>query len=269
MKYASAARAYVKYRPWLRSYLVWPRWIWRRLNYVYLLLGQKGERNPAVESMPFLGDFSRGSCSLEKEMRAAFIEYTDTVSYEGMPISFESACFLWSLCEALKPERILDMGSGFSSFVFRRYQVTAGLKPEIWSVDESAEWLEKTGEYLRSHGLSDQDLYTWDAFQSLQPPKFDLIFHDLGYMNERPDILERLLTLKKEDGVIIVDDFQNPVYRAEIDRRFRRHERLESHSLRWLTLDKFLRYCLLVRGGPKAPSHDLYLDCTEPYSPSD
>ena len=244
--HVSRIRSYVKRRPTLRNYLLRLKGIWWRIKYVCLLLGRKGERERAVLSMPILGGLVRGSCSIAPEIRAVYLEYTEDVSYEGMPISFESACLLWSLCEALEPARILDMGSGFSSFVFRRYQVTARVKPEIWSVDESAEWLEKTREFLRSHDLSDQDMFTWDDFQVLAPPEFDVILHDLGIMSERPDILERILALTKNEGIVIVDDYQNPIYRAEVDQRLRRYDILTTDSVRWLTLDRFLRYSLLI-----------------------
>ena len=81
-----------------------------------------------------------------------------------------------------------------------------------------------------------------------------MILHDLGYMHERPDILEKLLALMEKDGVIIVDDFQKPEYQAEVNRRLGKYDSLESHSLRWLTLDKFLRYCLLVQRRPNSPA---------------
>jgi len=231
----------------LRGPLVGLRAVWRRLLYVSLLLFWKRERKAAEEAVPFLTHFSRGSCSIELEMSATFREYTNTVSLEGMPISFESACFLWSLCEATQPRRILDMGSGFSSFVFRRYQRNADVRPEVWSVDESQEWLEKTRKFLRLQDLSDDNLYTWEEFLELEPPHFDLIFHDLGYMHERPDIFERLLGLRRPQGFLVVDDFQNPVYRAEITHRLRQYDTLAGYCLRWLTLDKSLRYIMLVR----------------------
>ena len=200
--------------------------------------------------VPTIGSFSLGSCSIAEEIRAAYREYTNTVSHEGTPISFESACFLWSLCEAISPKRILDLGSGFTSFVFRRYQSTAAPPPEVWSVDESLEWLEKTRMYLQSHSLPDDNLFSWDDFQRLEPGCFDLIMHDLGVISERPKIFEHMLTLREDTGVVIVDDLHYPWYRGEISRRIEQHSNLAGYSLKWLTLDRFLRYCLLVGRPP-------------------
>ena len=231
----------------LRSSLVSLRGLWLRFQWLFQVLDEKAERKMAEEAMPALRTFTRGSCSNGKEMRVTYDEYTKTVSYEGMPISFESACFLWSLCEAIEPKRILDMGSGFSSFVFRRYQATAGVRPEVWSVDESAEWLEKTREFLGAHGLTVDNLLTWENFQVSEPGYFDLIMHDLGYMNDRPDIFQRMLSLRDPDGIVIVDDFHHPEYRPEIYRRLQEYDTLAGYRLRWLTLDKYLRYLLMVR----------------------
>lgn len=244
---ASGIRTYVKRRPKLRSSLVKVRAVWRRLLYLYLLLGRKPERKIAEDEMPILRSFNRGYCSIVEEMGDVFTEYTDTVSYEGMPISFESACMLWSLCEATSPKRILDMGSGFSSFVFRRYRSTAQRKPEVWSVDEDREWLEKTRAFLMSHDLPDDNLFYWGDFQQLEPGSFDLISLDLGNISHRPDILEGLLPLLSSDGLVLLDDIQNPEYRTEMMRRLHSNDSVAGYSVRWLTLDKFLRYCLLVR----------------------
>jgi hypothetical protein len=57
-------------------------------------------------------------------------EYVTYVSRPDMAISRELAVFLYSLCESIRPQYILDMGSldmgsGFSSYVFRLYQANA------------------------------------------------------------------------------------------------------------------------------------------------
>jgi predicted O-methyltransferase YrrM len=203
--------------------------------------------------MPALRGFRRGYCSIDAEMKAAFREYTGGVSFEGMPFSLESACLLWSLCEVTSPKRILDMGSGFSSYVYRRYQASARMKPEVWSVDESEEWLEKTREYLVSHELSDDNLFYLGDFQALEPGGFDLISLDLGPLEERPDIFEKLVALLNPEGLILLDDMHGAEYRIEIARRLKAHDLVVGYSVRWLTLDKFLRYCLLVRGRSGTP----------------
>jgi hypothetical protein len=50
-------------------------------------------------------------------------------------------------------KRLLDLGSGFSSYVLRAY--AAGVPGAVgWSVDDDPAWLEKTRAFLVSEGLS-------------------------------------------------------------------------------------------------------------------
>ena len=221
-----------------------------RLRHAILVSVARENRKLVDEVVPSLGKISRGSCSINEELKAHYREYTNRVSSDSMAISYELACLLWTLCEATEPRRILDMGSGFSSFVFRRYQLTAGLRPEVWSVDEDGSWLDKTGDYLGSHGLSNDNLYTWDEFRKMEPGSFDLISHDLGYMEDRPQVFEGLLGLRQPDGLIVIDDIQKPQYREGIAEKLRQHDSVEGFYLRRLTLDKHLRYAMLVKRRP-------------------
>ena len=244
---ASAIRSYVKRRPRLRSWVVRARGVWHRLQFLYLILRKGDERKPAGEAMPALRSFSRGSCSITEEMRAAYEEYTRNISHEGWPLSFESACLLWSLCEATGPKRILDLGSGFSSFIFRLYRSTAKMEPTIWSVDEDSDWLEKTRVFLRSHELPDDNLINWRTLQATEPGSFDLTSLDLADIDERVNIFEKLLNWLTPGGLLLLDDMHNSAYRKEIMRMLGSQNSVEGYSVRWLTLDKTLRYCLLVR----------------------
>jgi hypothetical protein len=63
-----------------------------------------------------------------------------------MSVSVELAVFLDVLCRLIEPDRILDLGSGFSSFVLRRHLASrdVGVHSVIWSIDDSPEWLEQT-----------------------------------------------------------------------------------------------------------------------------
>ena len=218
-----------------------------RLWYLNMSMGGTSERKEGEGAMPALAGFSRGSCSMNEEMKAVYQDYATAVSTDDMAISYESACLLWSLCETIKPRRILDMGSGFSSFVFRRYQATADPRPEVWSVDEHPDWLEKTKGFLNSRGLSVDNLFSWEEFQVLQPPTFDLISHDLGLMEDRPGIFERMLHWREPEGLIVIDDIQKPAYREEILQKIRQNDEIEGYTLRWLTFDRHLRYGMLVQ----------------------
>ena len=86
--------------------------------------------------------------------------YVRDVTWDDMTISHELGTFLLALCRTVSARRILDLGSGLSSLVFRRY--VAGLPAaRVWTVDDDASWLSQTATLLRQHDLPTDDLMTW------------------------------------------------------------------------------------------------------------
>ena len=80
----------------------------------------------------------------------AYIEYVFTVSAPEHAISLPLASFVLTVCEAVDPVSAADLGSGFSSFVLRRFasERPAGLR--VVSVDDDPDWLAKTAAFLAS-----------------------------------------------------------------------------------------------------------------------
>jgi len=158
----------------------------------------------------------------------------------------ELAVFLLVLCELLKPQRILDLGSGFSSVVFRRYMLDARPEPAVCTVDDSPDWLEKTRGFLASHSLPTSDLVTWDSFLQQGRGSFDLVLYDLfGPMQLRIAALPRALQLARAGRIIVLDDIDREIY-GPYARRLVKQSRMPSYSLRLLTRDSFGRYALLI-----------------------
>ena len=56
------------------------------------------------------------------EIKKYYDKYVSEISTPGMAISLESSLTILSLLEYFKPKSILDLGSGFSSFLFRLYK---------------------------------------------------------------------------------------------------------------------------------------------------
>jgi len=177
-------------------------------------------------------------------------EYIHRVSNEIMTASLELCLFLLSLCEFHRPKRILDLGSGFSSFLFRSYAAGADPEPEVWSVDDSAEWLEKTRSYLAAHDLPVANLLTWDALVARDAGRFDLVLYDLGGFDFRKDSFPRVLEFSGENAFLVVDD----MHAAEFGRSVIRHLRkagLPYFSAWTYTNDKYGRYSLLAQCGAR------------------
>jgi len=182
---------------------------------------------------------------LAKELNPYYEEYTSKVSPSDMAISLEMAIFLHIFCDVTKPKSIADLGSGFSSFVFRHYQAITGVKPDVWTVDDDEEWLEKTRTFLVLHGLSDENLITWDLFLQRGPKSFDLILHDLGSMETRAKTLPTVLTLSHSNGLVILDDVDKSEYFSVL-LQVTKHLDCELYNLKFYTLDSIGRHAGLL-----------------------
>jgi len=170
--------------------------------------------------------------------------YTKKVSTKVMAISYELAQFMWNYINDNNCKKILDLGSGFSSVVFRYYKQD-NEKIQVVSVDTSQEWLDKTKQYLNKLNLNTDNLYTFDEFKQMKKYKYDFILYDLGNMITRAENLDLVLSYKKKNGVIIVDDVHKEVYRNKV------HNFCASHNLQYTplkeTIDVYGRYSVMVK----------------------
>ncbi len=193
--------------------------------------------------------FLRNSSQKIKEVTTAlrhdYKEYVKQITTLDMAISLKTAVFLRIFCEGFKPKRILDLGSGFSSFVLRSYAATQN-GVEVWTVDDSPEWLERTRVYLTLHNLSTTKLILWNKFQEGLFDPFDLILYDIGNMTLRCNSLHFVLKLiKKRRGVVILDDMHKAPFRKYVSDTLNRCSC--SHSdLSMYTRDELGRYCWIV-----------------------
>lgn len=188
-------------------------------------------------------DIRRGE--FRQRLLPFYEEYIHGVSNEIMAVSLELSTFLLFFCEYSRPRRILDLGSGFSSFVFRLHMSEANPKPEVWSVDDSAEWLEKTRGFLINRRVPADNLATWDDWIDRAGGGFDLVLYDMGGFDFRKQSFERVLGLVGENGTVILDDMHSADYGLHV-RRLLRERNLAFFNLRHYTHDKYGRYSLLI-----------------------
>lgn len=174
-----------------------------------------------------------------------YAEYVTTVSTGGMAVSLELATFLHVLCRLVKPKRLLDTGSGFSSFVFRVFQKETPKDVEVWSVDDSSAWLDTTREFLAHKNLPTENLVTWESFVRSEPDAFDLVLHDLGSTALRKQSLSSVMSLASPYGYVVIDDWHKRQLRSSA-RRTLKARGVPHFSLKRLTEDQFGRYSLLV-----------------------
>ncbi len=198
------------------------------------------------ERLPELALYSVGADLERLALEPLYAEYIDRVSTEEMAISLELAQFLAWFCSCRSPRRILDLGSGFSSVVFREWVSRTDSEAVVWSVDDDEEWLALTRGFLTDHGLSSERVMSWEAFRATGERGFDLVFHDLGHTDSlRRDALPEILARTASGGWLVLDDVHHPGYERFV-RRLLATLGLDAWSLRAYTRDRFGRYAQLV-----------------------
>jgi predicted O-methyltransferase YrrM len=197
------------------------------------------------QRLPALAGYQAIAAEVRRAIEPDYRDYTTNVSPGSIAISFELAVFASVLCRLTRPRAILDLGSGFSSFVFRAHARQADPRPLVYSIDDSPAWLGQTRRFLEPRGLATDHLLTWNDLVAGDRPPFDLILHDIDTLKTRLRRLDQVLDLCRPDGgLVIIDDMHVPGYRravlAQLDRRGCAH-----FSLRSLTR-KRMRYSYLV-----------------------
>ncbi len=194
---------------------------------------------------PELANYENQSRELTDKLRPVYEEYVASISTPDSAISLELAALALILCWIRRPRRILDLGSGFSSWVFRYYQAQAQPAPEIWSVDDDPHWLEQTRRFLSTHQFPVSYLENWQDFAEAHQAPFDFILHDLGSMALRQAALPRVVALADHRALLLLDDVQKHPY-GPYARQLLHNMHLETFNLKFLVRDQFRRYAFLV-----------------------
>jgi predicted O-methyltransferase YrrM len=206
--------------------------------------GLRGRRDAQqlVELGLFGDEFEVQRHHAARALQAAYERYIASVSTETMAVSWKTACLLHALACVRKPRQILDLGSGFSSYVLRSYAAQADHDCQVTSVDDNQHWLKQTEAYLSQHGLSTERLVHWDDFsQSIPVGRFDLVFHDMGNMATRGFALPTILSGLTPQGVLVLDDMHKRRYRNRAHRETAR-DGWQVFSARSCTLDAIGRF---------------------------
>ena len=150
--------------------------------------------------------------NIDERLREAYVDYVKNVSTPVWSISWQLVVYLEKLVRALQPKRVLDLGSGFSSYLLRRFNT------EVTSVDTDLGWLQKTHDFLQHKQVTTEGLYLLKDFQFIGD--YDLILHDLGRVE-----IDRLPLFKEIrqhcNGVAIFDDMHTATYQREVKEFFK------------------------------------------------
>jgi len=194
---------------------------------------------------PFMKSAKYELPSIQADLRDAYSEYVASVSTADMAVSLPAVAFLTFLCRNLCPKRVLDLGSGFSSYALRIYAATSGDAVTICSVDDSPEWLDKTREFLRARDVNTERFLLWEDFSKHASGDWDLIFHDLGSMDTRRDTLDFVLQRCHQRSAAVLDDMHKPDYADYVRDRLKKY-RCRIFDSRAFTLDELGRFSTLV-----------------------
>ena len=177
------------------------------------------------------------------ELGAAHDDYVARMSSLDMAISRQVAALLWALCDGLKPRRALDLGAGFGSFVLRLCGASGGV--DVWTVDDETESLERTRQFVASHGLPEGRFTSWRECSFGAAGTFDLVFYDLGSMAARARRLPDVMNLVADRGVLVLDDMHKEEYAPAVEKTLG-GDRWQFLDPRPLSLDRFGRFCGVV-----------------------
>lgn len=176
----------------------------------------------------------------------AWARYVSSVSVATHALSLETGGYLLWLCRQLRPACAVDYGSGFSSFVLRRYALEASHPITIRSVDDSGQWAERTREFLESEGLDSNGVV---SLEDLDVAGVDLALHDLGNFASRVRALPGVVDRMHGNGLVVVDDTHVPSVHEAL-KRIGADAGRRSYSLRSWTLDSIGRYASLLGPTP-------------------
>ena len=158
--------------------------------------------------------------------------YRENISPGNYPISLGLSRYLLDLCWKTKPKLILDRGTGFSSFVFRKYALESWRPVKIISVDSNERWINKTVEFLRYCELKTEGLFLWEDFlkYDLDKRKYDIILEDYT-ISKRTKSLPIVLDMMASNGYLILDDANHEIYKSAIFKAVKRFNLNIKHIL--------------------------------------
>ena len=220
-----------------------PRRVWR----LYTDLNSIIYRKYLEQRFPQFMAYHEQINEIRNEILPYYEQYISSISNAIMALSLDLSILILFLCNMQKPKRILDLGSGFSSFLFNYYSTRVNPKPLIWSVDDNPEWLVKTDKFLKSYNLKPDNLISWEDFSKNKYEQFDLVLHDLGSMQLRQETLTNIIPLVNHEGILILDDMHLIPY-GPFARKVVKNLGLEYYNLKYYTKDKFNRFAYLVVG---------------------
>jgi hypothetical protein len=180
------------------------------------LIRQESDWKKLCAKFSGLDQYFHQKNTLSKILKPAYLDYVSHFSAPLISLSLNRAMFLFFFSKLIQSKQILDLGSGFSSYVFGLHIQQHGTGGVI-SVDDSDFWLGETRRFLEKHKVTVSQLWSLDQYHRCEQKAPDLGFLDLGDISMRQQLLPDLLNkVKRSQMILILDDFHIPAYRRFI-----------------------------------------------------
>lgn len=175
--------------------------------------------------MPSTGEASAMPIDLQKiitNLRAQHLGRNHRRAQTALDVP--ASVWLWNACQREDANRVLELGSGFSSWVLRHWQQHAiherGSAPIVWTVDDEAKWLETTRLELVERGFDTSRLASLEnAMTDVAVTQFDIVFVDLDNTSTRLRHAADFVRWTRPGGLLVLDDWHMPHYREPMTAR--------------------------------------------------
>lgn len=188
---------------------------------------------------PHLVPTPAGLAEATARLEDAYQDYVKHVSPPQMCIALEtSAYILWAAEQLPKINSAVDFGSGFTSYVLRL------ICDDVWSVDDSPEWLEWTQRFLERHDRKQGTLAHWDDYKATAFTH-DLVVYDFSSGQMRDDNFQFAIGQLGPGGIAVLDDANHEGHQRSMYKAARKY-RYGLFGLQDWTRDFYRRFAALV-----------------------
>jgi predicted O-methyltransferase YrrM len=181
--------------------------------------------------------------SIKIELATTYDYYINNISEYGHPVSLETASYLLFLCRTQEAKQVVDLGSGFSSYVLEHYKNTAPYPVTAHHIDTDMEWAERTVAFGNIYGI-DMRVQEFSDFVEIKNESFDIVFHDMANGEIRNQTMPFACSLLTSKGIIVFDDCQHDGHR-QTSQDVCANLGLEWISLHNQTIDKINRFAAI------------------------
>lgn len=191
-----------------------------------------------IGAYPHLVPTKEDLAAATAELEPAYQDYVKHVSPAQMAIALETAAYILWAASRIQVRSAVDFGSGFTSYVLRL------VCDDVWSVDDSPEWLLWTQRFLARHGQANGQLVTWDDYKT-QELHHDLVVYDFSSGEMRDANFAHAIGQLNRGGIAVLDDANHQGHQTSMHKAAR-HYGYDLFGLQDWTRDFFRRFAALV-----------------------